>query len=201
MTTPEFDDAYTGYQLERGRLREWVRHFYLRRARSRLYGPTLDFGCGVGGLLEMLPPGSMGMEYNPASVAYCRARGLDVTWYDGYADDWRLSGLPSGRRFESMVISHVLEHLDTPMDVLHALLDAARGVGVRNVLVIVPGAAGFRIDPTHRTFVDYEQLGCASVIRDTNFRVFSRNYFPVNQRWVGTWFPHHELQVSYRSDA
>lgn len=49
MGGEQFDDTYTGYQLQRGRLRTWARHFHLRSASGRLAGATLDFGCDVVG--------------------------------------------------------------------------------------------------------------------------------------------------------
>ena len=163
-----FDAQYTEYQLRRSWLRRQVRRAYLASAARRLRGPTLDFGCGVGELLARLPSGSLGVEYNPATVSFCRAQGLDVVAYDGFADDWALSTLPAQRRFTSMVISHVLEHLEQPADVLARLLTAAARLGVERVLVIVPGAAGYRIDATHVTFVDLPMLrACAAEARAT----------------------------------
>jgi hypothetical protein len=154
----------------------------------------------VGELLATLPPGSMGLEYNTASVGHCRERGLDVVWYDGFGDGWSLSALPEERPFESMVISHVLEHLEDPVPILKALLRSAKRVGIRRVLVVVPGKAGYRSDPTHRTFIDAEMLGCAEVLADGAFRLVSRHYFPGNVRRLGDWFTHHELQVVYGSE-
>jgi hypothetical protein len=190
-----FDNSYTAYQADRSRLRKLVRRAYLRSARDKLRGPTLDFGCGVGELLATLPDGSMGIEYNRATVEHCVSNGLDVAWYDGYADDWALMAVDSTRRFESMVVSHVLEHLDAPMEVLGKLLASAARLGIQRALVIVPGSAGFRIDQTHRTFVDHGMLEKAAAPGLAGFRVQSSRYFPLNARVVGDWFPHHELQV------
>jgi SAM-dependent methyltransferase len=191
-----FDAHYTEYQLRRSWLRRLVRRAYLASAAGKLRGPTLDFGCGVGELLARLPAGSLGVEYNPASVVLCRARGLDVVAYDGFADDWALSTLPAERRFTSMVVSHVLEHLQQPVDVLGRLLTAATRLGVERVLVIVPGAAGYRIDATHVTFVDLPMLRtCAT--EASGFRLAHARYFPFDWRRLGDWFPHHELQVLY----
>lgn len=190
----DFDDSYTAYQSERSSARKLVRRLYLRSAASQLTGPVLDFGCGVGELLSRLGEGSKGVEYNRASVDHCRAKGLDVRWYDGSADDWSLSSLPAEWRFESMVISHVLEHLDAPMDVLRRLLEAAASRGVRKTLVIVPGAAGFRIDNTHRTFVQWPMLRDA-IAASGDWSVARWRYFPGNLRVIGDFFPHHELQV------
>ena len=193
----EFDQRYTDYQSQRSALRKWVRRAYLRSAAAQLEGRVLDFGCGVGELLERLPEGSMGLEYNPATVEHCRGKGLDVAAYDGFADDWSLSVLPPERRFDSMIISHVLEHLEGPADILERLLRAAARRGVRRVLVIVPGRAGYRIDDTHRTFVDRDMLADARILQDSGFGLQQARYFPVNARAVGDWFAHHELQALY----
>jgi hypothetical protein len=196
----EFDASYTAYQTNRSALRRAVRHFYLRSAAAQLQGPTLDFGCGIGELLQRLPAGSRGLEYNQASVEYCRSRGLDVDWYDGYADDWQLSTLTPGCGLQSMVISHVLEHLDDPMPVLRALMRASSRIGIERILVIVPGRSGYYADPTHRTFVEVGMLREAGLAADTGFRVRTARYFPGNLRVFGDRFPHHELQVLFSRD-
>lgn len=193
----EFDQNYTDYQANRSLLRKQVRRAYLHSAASQVSGPTLDFGCGVGELLERLPAGSHGLEYNQATVEFCRRKGLPVDAYDGFADDWGLSVLAPGSRFDSMVISHVLEHLEEPAQVLRRLLLASERLGVCRVLVIVPGRAGFRIDATHRTFVDRGMLTDAAIVEDTGFSLTRARYFPGNLRRIGDWFPHHELQVLY----
>lgn len=193
----EFDERYTAYQADRSAVRRMVRRLYLRSAAAQLSGPTLDFGCGVGELLARLPPGSMGLEYNPATVEWCRSKGMDVAGYDGFADDWGLSTVATDRRFESMVISHVLEHLDNPMATLSKLMVAARRLGIGRVLCIVPGAAGYRLDATHRTFIDRTMLTDAEVVRVAGFRLERLRYFPGDLRFFGDWFPHHELQVMF----
>lgn len=194
----KFDGQYTDYQRNRSLLRKLVRRIYLRSAAAQLHGPTLDFGCGIGELLRRLPAGSRGLEYNEATVDFCRSAGLAVDAYDGFRDDWALGALPVGSRFQSMVISHVLEHLEHPVDVLRKLMLAARTRGVERVLLIVPGKAGFRIDDTHRTFVDMALLSSPSIAAGTGFLLARARYFPGNLRKLGDWFPHHELQVLYR---
>lgn len=195
--TSDFGSAYTKYQLDRSFLRKRVRKLYLRRAATQLAGPTLDFGCGVGELLELLPKGSKGLEYNPVTVAHCRQRGLDVDSYDGFEDDWKLSVLPPDQKFRCMVISHVLEHLDDPIGIFCKLLNSARCHGVERVLVIVPGKAGFRIDPTHRVFVDQAMVADPAVAQRTGFKCVNTAYFPGDLRWIGDVFPHHELQAVF----
>lgn len=193
----EYDSTDTAYQLQRSAVRRLVRRAYLRSEREQLLGTTLDFGCGVGDLLAMLPQGSMGLEYNHATVAHCCSLGLDVSHYDGFADDWSLSVLPAGRCFESMAICHVLEHLDAPMHILNRLLAAAEGLGVKRVLVAVPGKAGFESDSTHLTFVDRHMLEAREVVEGTKFRIANAKYFPGDLRRIGDSFVHHELQALF----
>jgi trans-aconitate methyltransferase len=188
----EYDHRYTRYQADRGSFRKAVRRVYLSKAQSYVTGPTLDLGCGIGELLSRLPAGSKGLEYNRDTVAHCVARGLDVEWYDGFADDWSLSAVEEGR-FISMVISHVLEHLREPMTILRKVLGAAEHRGVTRVLVIVPGKAGYASDRTHVTFVDREMLQAA--VKDSTWRVDHAQYFPGNFRGIGDRFAYHELQM------
>lgn len=192
----EFDADYTRYQTERSALRKFVRRLYLRRAAAQLDGPTLDFGCGAGELIGYLPPGSRGVEYNRATVAYCRANGLPVDFYDGFADDWNLSLFDGGEGFRSMVVSHVLEHLAEPLDVLRHLLRSAQRLGVGRVLVIVPGRAGFRIDPTHRVFVDAAMLRQAA---DAQWRIDDAFYFPLGFERAGDAFVYNELHMRFEA--
>ena len=190
----EYGSTYTAYQANRSALRKFVRRLYLNKAAKALIGPTLDFGCGVGELLARLPEGSKGLEYNHVSVDFCRQKGLDVEWYDGYADDWRLSVLPEGSCFQSMVISHVLEHLEEPMSVLRALLQWAESASVRRVLIIVPGRVGYDSDATHRTYIDWSMLR-NFLATERRWTVAQRGYFPINMERMGDLFRYSELQV------
>lgn len=191
---PDYDSAYTDYQSKRSTLRKRVRKLYLRKASSFMIGPTLDFGCGIGELLAMLPPGSMGLEYNRDTVDYCSRRGLDVRWYDGFADNWALGAVPDGHSFQSLVLSHVLEHFAEPENVLPPLLSAASGLGVTRALLIVPGPAGYRSDSTHMTYLDSDGLREIVGLCD-QWQVSSVGHFPLDVAWPGRFFPHHELQM------
>ncbi len=193
-----YGENYTRYQLDRGHLRRIVRQVYLKSAIGQLRGPTVDCGCGVGDLLRQLPAGSVGLDINPVSVEYCRSQGLDARLYDGDMDRWDLGPLAATQALQSLVISHVLEHLERPMEKLARLLRACERLGIERALVIVPGPRGYESDDTHRTFVDLPMLSSSAATAGTDFRVLSARYFPGDLRIIGRWFPHHELQVSYR---
>lgn len=196
-----YGEGYTRYQLERGSVRKFVRRIYLDAAVRRLRGPTVDFGCGVGELLRRLPAGSLGLEINPVSVEHCRSRGLDACVYDGDTDGWSLAGLDPERGLQSFVASHVLEHLEQPMDKLASLLRACSRLGISRALVIVPGRRGYASDDTHRTFIDREMLADPDVVEGTGFALSSSRYFPGNVRFLGDFLPHHELQVVFDAVA
>lgn len=192
-----YGEGYTRYQLERGSVRKLVRRIYLDAAVRSLQGPTVDFGCGVGELLRRLPSGSLGLEINPVSVEHCRSRGLDALVYDGDTDNWSLGVLDPERRLQSLVVSHVLEHLERPMDKLTSLLRACGRLGISRALAIVPGRRGYESDDTHRTFIDEEMLADPRVVQGTGFALSHSRYFPGNARFLGDFFPYHELQVTF----
>src|SRR5690606_8515905 len=115
---------------------------------------------------------------------------------DADDDDWSLGPLVArGARYRSLVLSHVLEHLDDPVPAFRRLLVAARGLGVERALVIVPGRSGFATDATHRTFVDRQMLELTGTWQGTGFEPQAAHYFPGDARRLGDAFPHHELRV------
>lgn len=188
-----FDQSYLDYQVNRSALRRWVRQAYLTRAAALAPGRCIDFGCGAGELLARLGTDSVCLEYNHAAVAFCRSKGLEVGFYDGFADDWQLDQL-QGQRFDTLVVSHVLEHLDDPMRILHRLLSACDRLGIHRVLVIVPQEAGYKVDATHRTFVELPMLE-AAVAEAPGWRLATHSYFPFGLPVVGRVFAYNELQV------
>jgi SAM-dependent methyltransferase len=188
-----YDQAYTEYQTRRSAWRRWIRRYYLRKAAGLTRGPALDFGCGVGELLKLLPSGSMGLEYNQATVDHCRRIGLDVSRYDGFVDDFSLEGIRWQGRANTLYLSHVLEHFEDPMHILRRLAESV-SENMQRIVVIVPGLAGFRIDPTHRTHVDLPMIE-ATVREMPQWIISDRQYFPLNACRAGDFFPYNELQV------
>jgi SAM-dependent methyltransferase len=152
---PAFGQSYAAEQQRRAQhpVRRWVKGFYLRRLLREVSGPTVDYGCGAGQLLARLPAGSIGLELNEVLVAQLRARGHEVYPVPADSSAFDLEGMATGR-YRSLVIAHVIEHLDDPGAALRRLLSACARLGIERVVVVVPGPKGFRSDPTHRVFVD-----------------------------------------------
>jgi SAM-dependent methyltransferase len=189
-----FDAVYLDRQVRRSGLRRLVRQVYLRRHRRLCSGRTLDFGCGAGDLLAMLPAGSAGFEVNPHAVAHARNRGLEIVSFasDGEAPD--LGGIDPGR-FETLFCGHVLEHLDEPAATARRLLDAAHARRIDRVVFVVPGRRGFQHDATHRQFVTRARLEREGLLGPPGWRLRELSYFPGNARWLGDYLTHHELTI------
>lgn len=98
-------------------------------------GRLLDVGCGSGSFLgvgQQLGWDCFGLELDPAAVKAARQRGLNVeeAAYD------RLAQYPEC--FDSIVCSHVLEHVHTPLDLLDKLNKALKPGGT--LLLSAPNA-------------------------------------------------------------
>jgi 2-polyprenyl-3-methyl-5-hydroxy-6-metoxy-1,4-benzoquinol methylase len=86
----------------------------------------LDVGCGAGELLahyQRLGWSACGIDFSARACGACRQRGLEV--YEGTIFDAPLSG----RQFDLILMSHVIEHLLDPVAVLARAADllAPRG--------------------------------------------------------------------------
>ncbi len=129
-----------------------LHRWHLRRLRL---GRTLDLGCGVGRNLRHCGPGSIGVDRDEASVRAARAGGLEAYTAAEFEADPEL-GRPGA--FDSMLVAHVLEHLDpeTCRALLASYLPSVRSGG--RVVLITPQPAGYRSDPTHVRFVDLPTL-------------------------------------------
>jgi hypothetical protein len=197
--TSEFDAVYAVEQLRRSRhpLRRLIKKFYIDRVLCEARGPTIDFGCGAGQLLERLPAGSIGLEVNPHLVQALQQQGLNARLYDARSDNFSLSQLEAGR-YESFSISHVLEHFDDATSAVHKLWRACARLGIQTIVAVVPGAKGYASDQTHKTFVTRRWLRESGLERCAGYVLDGASYFPINAESVGDWFVFHELHLVYR---
>jgi hypothetical protein len=170
----------------------------LARTVSYVKGATIDFGCGAGLLLARLPPGSIGIEINEASVRYCRDAGLDVRLYDPAADNYTFKTLNfEYGKYRPLVMSHVLEHLEDPNGAFRRILSSCNALGIERIILVVPGLKGFRSDRTHKTFIDEEYLTDHSLWKVVTYSVTKKEYFPFPCSRAGKHFTHNELRLIY----
>lgn len=186
-------------RLERLANKRWktvldVQRPYRWNLRRMDLGRTLDVGCGIGRLLQALPPGSVGVDHNPDSVAIARANGL--TAYS--SKEWDEGSAPGTEAFDSMLLGHVVEHMpaaDAEALVEH-YLPAVKPGGT--VAFIVPQEVGYRSDSTHVRFLDVAEL--TELAEDVGLRPVRSWSFPF-PRPVGRVFTYNETCMLTRKPA
>jgi 2-polyprenyl-3-methyl-5-hydroxy-6-metoxy-1,4-benzoquinol methylase len=155
---------------------------YRWNIRRTCRGRVLDVGCGIGRCLAYLGGRGVGVDPNRAAVEVARTRGLVA-----FLPEELAAGGESG--FDTMLCSHVLEHLtrDDAVDLLRTWLPRIRPGG--RVVLICPQERGQRSDPTHVRFVDAGEL--RSLAADVGVIAEGVRSFPLPRRF-GRWWVHNE---------
>lgn len=195
---PVFGKEYAARQMRRRRnpLRRAIKRFYLENMLREVRGRTVDFGFGAGQLLERLPPGSLGLEVNPSLVDDAQRAGLNAMLYDPDTDPPLIGAVAPGT-YQTVVMAHVLEHLDNAHLFLRSLLRSCAGLGIERVIIVVPGAKGFAFDSTHRTFVTASYVAEHGLRSAEGYKLTTIRYFPGNQAWIGRLYVFHETMFVF----
>src|SRR5690606_22668733 len=107
-----------------------------------------------------------------------------------------LSMLEAGR-YQTLVLSHVLEHFADSAAALRQLFASCVRLGVERVIVVVPTEKGFALEASHKTFVTIDYLQANGLWEGDDFAARKAVYFPLDQQWLGKHFVFHELKVVY----
>ncbi len=192
--SPSTADEQYALRLERLQGKWWKKLLHVQlpwqmHLRALRLGRTLDVGCGTGRNLGNLPPGSVGVDHNPHSVATARAAGGDAFTDTEFFADPALSA-PAG--FDALLAAHLVEHL-TPAEartVLGSYLPMLKPGG--RLVLFTPQERGYASDPTHVAFTGFTEL--ATLCADLGLDVTRRYSFPF-PRWTGKLFIYNEFVV------
>lgn len=131
----------------------------------------LDFGCGGGALLDLLPGSTkVGVEINPVARQAANERGLDVVP--------SLDNLSAEARFSRVISNHALEHIPNPLDALRHLREVLEPDG--KLVIMVPlddwRASSQRTytedDPNHHLYA-WTPQSLGNLLSEAGFKVDS----------------------------
>ena len=140
------DNEYCNYLKTRSKLAYFYRKYILYpRVIRRSKGKVLDYGCGIGDFLSIIP-NSIGADINKSCVDYCNEQGLSAAQIIDsiipFPDD----------TFDTVILDNVYEHLS---DTKSVMLEVTRVLKNNGIAIIgVPGVKGFSADSTHVKFYD-----------------------------------------------
>jgi 2-polyprenyl-3-methyl-5-hydroxy-6-metoxy-1,4-benzoquinol methylase len=162
---------------------------YRWNLRRHRLGSVLEIGCGVGRNLAHLQGRGVGIDHNAAAVEIARARGLRAYLPEEFARE-------SQPRFDSLLCSHVLEHMSEPeaSALLAEYLVRLKPGGT--VLLITPQERGFASDPSHVAFMDFAAL--RRILANVGLH-FEREYSFPFPRQAGHVFRYNEFVCVGRS--
>jgi SAM-dependent methyltransferase len=190
--TPDYAE-----RLRRKQTRLWKRllhvqapyHWNLRR---QDLGRTLDVGCGIGRNLGVLPPGSVGVDHNPESIALARSQG-----YDAYTVEEFMDGeLAVPGAFDGLLLAHVVEHMEheEALSLIREYLPFLSPGG--RLFLVCPQERGYASDPTHVWFAQASDL--EGLVRTLGLELERSFSFPL-PRIAGKLFIYNEFGVTARA--
>lgn len=191
-----YSEEYFKYLHDRSPIRKKIRTIYLNDIRKYCIGKTIDFGCGVGELLKILPEGSAGYEVNKVVVEFCKKNGLNVNLYIPETDNYNFQIIEAGK-YETFTMNHVLEHLENSSEAIKKIFESCHRLGIKRIVFTVPGHKGYKTDATHQTFINMDYLKKKGVLSNNYFELRVNKYFPVNSESFSRLFTHNELRLVF----
>jgi len=158
-------------------------------------GFTLDIGCGLGRNLVNLGGHGVGIDHNSDFVDLARSRGLNAFT----PAEFERSSFNVSDSFDSILLAHVAEHM-TEQQALKLLSDYLYLLKPHGqVIFITPQESGYRSDPTHIQFMDFEAL--RRIASEAGLTPVKEYFFPFS-RILGRLFKYNEfVSISKKTAA
>lgn len=149
-------------------------------------GFTLDIGCGIGRNLMHIKGYGIGIDHNVQSVRIARERGLAAFT----PEEFRASEFSLGEHFDSILLSHVAEHMthQEAVELVRGYVDLLKPQG--KLMMITPQEAGYKSDSTHIEFIDFPKLQTINEL--LGFKTLRQFSFPF-PRFMGRIFTYNEF--------
>jgi 2-polyprenyl-3-methyl-5-hydroxy-6-metoxy-1,4-benzoquinol methylase len=140
--------------------------FFIKPIIKFFQGYVLDIGCGMGEYIEDYKGQSLGIDANENNIHYCKKKGLNAITADA-------NSFNKLETFDTVLLSHVLEHLNSPQKILENAYLSTK-IGGR-ILIIVPTYKGFIYGLNdligHKIYISeqyvdhylIDQLGCKKI--------------------------------------
>ncbi len=196
----EYTKEYNDFLVKTTLIGRWIfKHLYLQHTQKLFKGNVIDFGCGVGNYLVGLKNiDSLGLDVNPYSIEECKKKGIKAEVYDHEQDDYGFLAISKGT-YNTMLISHVLEHLDNPDDVLKKIVTACDKLKIVRIIIKVPTRKMYNLTPypVHKTFIDKNYINENNLNSIGSFKINKMYYFPFNFSWIGKYFGYNEFILIY----
>lgn len=172
-----------------------VQRPYRLHLKSLKPGFVLDIGCGLGRNLINLggSAAGVGIDHNQHSIERARSRGLTAFT----PDEFRQSTYAKAETFDSIILSHVVEHM-TRQDAVALLKEHLQYLQCKGqVILITPQERGYRSDPTHVEFTDFAAQ--AKIASAANLSIVRQYSFPF-PRIFGHIFTYNEFITICRKE-
>lgn len=109
--------------------------FYVNPIVRQFRGYVLDVGCGLGSYIGEYPGPHLGIDAHENNVKHCQQKKINAIKADA-------SSFVQENTFDTVLLSHILEHLTEPSRALeNAYLSAKGGGGL--IIIVVPCLIGF----------------------------------------------------------
>jgi 2-polyprenyl-3-methyl-5-hydroxy-6-metoxy-1,4-benzoquinol methylase len=192
MTSTDADYTRRLQQLSDRRWKRMVPNPYRRNVRRLATGRVLDIGCGIGRCLDFLRPRGVGVDPNETAIAVCKEKGHRAYTPEAFVAE-------ESDKFDSLLCSHVLEHLDeqTGVDLLRSYLPHLRDGG--RVVLITPQERGQRSDATHVRFMDEAALN--GLLQKCGLTLERMSSFPLPRRFGRLFIYNETITIARAASA